>query len=414
MKTKAFYIKILLLFLIAIGHSQSNNQTFTPYSLFGLGSFNNSNTGITNAFGNNGIALESVTEINNLNPASLASIKTNSFLFDSGVKAKINDFQSANDGDRKTALSFSNLSFAFSVDEKSGVSLSLIPFTEVGYVFNNIINRVEGANEVYYSTVVGNGGLNNLNLSYGRIIDKNIRVGIGFNYYFGTIKQSEIVSYNSDLLSIVEDNFYNGVRFTYGYQQKLNEKFTIATVLKLPTRLSGSKNRKVLKLVNDVNTIIEDDSNLTLVDFNIPFEFNFGFKFQQKQFQFLADYSRVLWNSVNTSDNIGTYVTSNRIGFGGEYGYKYLNKLNLEKKLSFRLGFSYDDGFLKVNNSTLDSYTLTSGIGIPFGQHNSFFNISYSYGSAGRISNTLVRENTHSLSLNFSFEDIWFIKSKFD
>jgi hypothetical protein len=39
-------------------------------------------------------------------------------------------------------------------------------------------------------------------------------------------------------------------------------------------------------------------------------------------------------------------------------------------------------------------------------------NLGYSYGQRGQISNGLIKENYHLLTLNLSFEGIWFKRRK--
>jgi len=41
-------------------------------------------------------------------------------------------------------------------------------------------------------------------------------------------------------------------------------------------------------------------------------------------------------------------------------------------------------------------------------------NISYSYGQKGRISNGLIKENYHKISVNLSLDGIWFVKRKIE
>jgi len=77
--------------------------------------------------------------------------------------------------------------------------------------------------------------------------------------------------------------------------------------------------------------------------------------------------------------------------------------------MKFRAGFNYEDGYLNVNDNKIDGFTITAGLGLPMGEiSNSMINLSYAYGSRGQIQNILVKENYHSLTINFSLEDLWF------
>ena len=75
---------------------------------------------------------------------------------------------------------------------------------------------------------------------------------------------------------------------------------------------------------------------------------------------------------------------------------------------------SYDSGFLRVSDQKVDNLAFSAGFGIPIERTNSQFNISYSYGIKAKVSNDLIKENYHKIGINFSFEAIWFLKSKYD
>ncbi len=128
----------------------------------------------------------------------------------------------------------------------------------------------------------------------------------------------------------------------------------------------------------------------------------------------MADYKRNLWDATDQSESIGTYTDQDIYAFGLEYmrdpkGFKY------GQRIRYRAGFNYDNGYLAINDNKIDGYTITAGIGFPVGfATNSVINLSYAYGSKGQIQNILVKENYHTLTLNFSLEDLWFRKRRID
>lgn len=405
-------IVFIFLLFVKVGFSQTNNLTSSPYSLFGLGKINESNVGITNSLGKSGVSLSSENELNGLNPASLGTIKLNSFFFDVGLKSEFNNFENKSSSTNNSTFGFSNISFGLPLNRSSGVSLSLIPYSNVGYDFQGIVEYVDGSTENTTSTISGSGGINNVNVNYGKKINEKLNFGVSAKYLFGTINQTEVVTIDQDYLSIQDKNYYGGFGLGLGVQYQMTNKWNFSSVVNFTSTLKASKDRIVQKIVNDAVSEVENSEDIELSNFKIPTEIIVGFKYAHKNYYFVADYKRSFWSSLNQRDDIGDFVDSNSFGVGVEY----LAKSNtLFKNCRYRLGYNLDDGNLSINNKKISTNTLTAGIGIPFGVNKkSYLNISYSYGDKGFISNTLIKENFHNLTLNLSFGDNWFVKRKYE
>lgn len=408
--------KIFILLLLGYfnpGFSQRNSLTSSPYSLFGLGKINDSNVGITNSLGKSGTALDSENELNGLNPASLATIKSNTFFLDIGVKAEYNNYGDKSSSANTKTFSFSNISFGFPLNEKSGISLSLIPYSEVGYTFRGLVENIDGSEETYTSAISGSGGLSNINLNYGRKINNKLNVGVSARYLFGSIKQSELATIENDYLLIEDANYYGGINFGAGMQYQLNKKLNLSGVVNLKTNISGSKDRVVQKIVDNVAETIESSENTTIEKYKTPNEITLGFKYNFKNYYVVGDIKRSFWSSLDLKDDVGKYVDSNMFGLGIE---RYTNLHNPNKRsFRYRFGFNYDDGNLAINDKKVATSSYYLGVGVPFGNNRkTFFNVSYSYGNKGIVSNILVKENYHTLTINLDFADNWFVKKKYD
>jgi len=79
MSKKTIFTLLIFPFAMHLFAQTENTLTNSPYTLYGLGLTNDLSTGITNALGKSGIAMQSNKAINNLNPASLGGIFSNSF-----------------------------------------------------------------------------------------------------------------------------------------------------------------------------------------------------------------------------------------------------------------------------------------------------------------------------------------------
>ena len=407
-KLTAITVMLLLFSLKVI--AQTNTQSNSPYSAYGLGLTNNLSTGKTNALGNSGIAMPSATAINNLNPASMAGIPLKNFMYDFGFKAQSASLSEGAGSESKFNATFSNLAFAFPLSPKSGLGVTLMPYTNVGYTIDGIISDIEGSQDTFLTNIEGSGGLNTLDLNYGYSILPNFRVGVKGSYLFGKIEQTETNIFTNNQLTIHDYNRYNGLQLGGGLQYDFSEKFSLGSIVNLPTSLNGNKHSIVYQLYDD--EIVTDED---LSDFKLPLELGFGFRGKiADNYTFYADYRKNFWDATNQSDKLGTYTDQDIYGLGVEF-LPNGNPLSYWNAVQYRAGFNYDTGNLTINNEKVNNYALSVGMGLPLNKrNNSTLNLMYSYGQKGQVNNGLIKENYHLLTLNLSLNGLWFIKSKFN
>jgi len=401
--------KYIFILLSTSLFSQTTNLTSSPYSLYGLGKINEYSNGVLNSFGYGGISMNNDYELNLLNPASLGNIRKNAFILDVGVKGEINRYGDNSDSDKKPSFNFSNISFGLGIDEKSGLSLSLIPYSEVGYEFQGIVNSFEGNQETYFSNILGSGGVNVINLNYGREINKKINLGLNLKYFFGSINQTEIVYLDDDNLFLESDTNYKGIGLTTGIQYKIINNLILSNTFTFPTTLKASKDLKVSKLIDQNYSTINETYDEKINSFNTPYEIAFGIKYDLKKYSFIGDFKQSFWSYLNQTDDVGKFVDNYKFNFGIER--RTIDEFNAKSKFRYRVGFSYNQGNLLVNNNRISNMSYTAGISIPINtQKHTYINFSYAYNSKGLVSNTLIKEKSHSISLSLNLFDIWFKK----
>lgn len=86
------------------------------------------------------------------------------------------------------------------------------------------------------------------------------------------------------------------------------------------------------------------------------------------------------------------------------------------KRINYRLGATYQTGYVNINNTLISNYAITAGLGIPvgIGRLSSMINISGQYGQIGTSANGLLKENYWRVNFGFTFSDRWFQKFKYD
>jgi hypothetical protein len=403
----------LLLGICTLGFAQSNNQTSSPYSLFGIGRLNEVNTGITNALGKSGVALSGESSINNLNPAAVADVAVSSFLFDIGAKGEQNSYTNKLNGQVNTTFNFSSVAFATAINKRSGIGVSLSPYSDVGYTLIGRANSIEGSQQTYTSYINGSGGLNAITLNYGYKLSPKLNLGVSAIRYFGKMDQNEQIALEDDYLSVTATSHYSGYRFSAGGQYKVNDKLSLGTVITAPSYLGGKQERTVQKRIDDID-YTETGATNDIAGFKLPMETTIGLRYTYKDYTLNADYKRQFWSATGMGDNIGTFVDCSVLGIGAQYVNVTSLRPSYLQRFQYRVGATADNGYLNVDGVRVKNMALTTGIGVPLGSRKSFLNISYSYGQRGAVSTKLIQENYHAFTVNISLEDLWFVRRKFE
>ncbi|MBP6588150.1 MAG: hypothetical protein KA208_09045, partial [Flavobacterium sp.] len=119
-----------------------------------------------------------------------------------------------------------------------------------------------------------------------------------------------------------------------------------------------------------------------------------------------------LANNYGTIDNV-SYENSERYSIGGYYTPNSNPFSSYFKKITYRGGLRYEKTGLVVNSTSINDTALTFGMGLPITGSLSNLNLGLEYGKKGTTSHNLVQENYFVVSLGFSLNDKWFVKSKF-
>jgi len=409
---KSKYIIIFTMLFGVYSYSQTNSLTGSPYSLFGLGVENNSNSGRNSGLGKTGISLDADYGINLYNPASFISLKENEITFDFGGSVEFINLKGDDLSEDNSTYNFTNISLAFNRNNNYGIGLTLKPATTVGYSLTGLDNNIEGSNEQFTTNIDGTGGLSEIRLDYARTYFKNFNIGIKASYLFGKIEEIESIVTSNSYLEIFDTNYYSGAQVGLGLQYNLLDKHNFGLTVDLPTVLKGTKDQTITKYSNAAFSTIEETEDEDIDSFNLPLKIGFGYSTKFKNLLITADYNLNFWSTTNQSDSIGDYTDQNIFSLGASYAadptsYKYWNRVD------FRMGLNYNSGYLKVDGTNIDSYTGSLGIGLPLGRR-SLLNISYALSKKGTTDSILIQEYVNTININLSLTDLWFQKRKFN
>jgi hypothetical protein len=411
MKSKIVYLSgVILISLTSFSQSISSS----PYSLYGVGSLYDADFGVLPSIGSSGMALPSDTFINNLNPASLGSLPQNHFMFDVGGKAISTTYQGGSRSESRNNFQFSHIAFAFPVTKNSGFSVALRPYSSAAFKISNLKLPIDNSQDFYYLTAAGSGGLNNFDFSYGYRFGKKLSIGASASVLFGSTSDDRSFLIMNSITSIQKKTNYSGVRATLGAQYKIDSTLTVATTFKVPTRIKASKVQTVQTVADNVVTTVESNVASDTDDYYMPLEMGIGISKRFKNnLNMTLDYEKSLWDDTKQSELYGNFVNQDRFALG----FTFSPKKNIRKywdRVQYAAGANFDTGYLEVDGKRVNNAAISVGLTLPIENTYSALHISYSYGQKGSVSDNLIKENYHKISLNLSLDGIWFIKRKID
>jgi hypothetical protein len=455
--------------------------TSSPYSRYGLGELNTQTFATSAAMGGSFIAYHQDTIapffINTANPAGLAGIRLTTF--ELGGQAQFTKISSSSASINKKNINFSYGSVGFPLKRFGGGAFGIMPYSTVGYKITSTQETTSGTMNYVFQ---GDGGINkafigagikplrrqaskfnNSDLAdtlikyhqaakykrkkLGKQLLSELSVGATGNFLFGTINQTTDVIYPGSITYFnskrqrsiqVSDFTFNGglqTHFTidsiksHGKHRILKQKIKIGfgVFVNTPMSISAKQNNIIYNYALDgfgierpKDTILNSQNVRGTI--KLPLEMGVGFSVKKgEKLTVLVDAATTKWSNFKYFDTPNNdFKNSYRVSAGLNY---VPNKLaygssNYVKRVQYRLGVSYSDGYLDLKNTPIANYFVSAGLGLPVGigrfDDIAVVNISAQYGKTGSLSNNLLQENYVRIVLGFTFNKRWFIKYKYD
>jgi hypothetical protein len=456
--------------------------TSSPYSRYGIGELNLQTFATPAAMGGSFIAYHQDTiapfTINTANPAGLAGIRLS--IFELGGQSQFTKISSETTSIKKKNTNFSYGSVGFPLKRFGGAAFGIMPYSTVGYKITSTQENASIGTMTY--VFQGDGGINKAFLGagvkpfknqiwkfynsaeadtmikynqtakykrkkFGKQLLSELSIGLTGNYLFGTINQvtdviypGSIVYYNSRRQRSVQVNdfTFNGglqTHFTIdsvkskGQHRLLKEKIKIGigAYVNTPMGIQAKQSNIIYNYSLDgfgverpKDTVLNSQDNPGTI--TLPLEMGLGFSVKKgEKLTVLMDAATTNWSGFKYFDTPSVdFKNSYRVSAGLNF---VPNKLaygtaNYIRRIHYRLGVSYSDGYLDLKNTAISNYFVSAGLGLPVGigrfDDVAMVNISAQYGKMGTMTNNLLQEDYVRLVLGFTFNKRWFIKYKYD
>jgi hypothetical protein len=427
---KKHFINAILLSSLALTAMAQAGSTLSPYSQFGLGSLADQSQGFNRGMSGVGIGLRGGGFVNMQNPASYSAIDSLTMLFDMGVSGQITNFKEGGKKVNAHTADFDYIVGQFRVMPHMGVSVGIVPFSNIGYKYKSVEYINGNRSNTATSTYNGTGGLTQGYIGIGWEPVKGFSVGANFSYLWGTYERTATVV-NSDSYVNTETQTYstsiNTYKLDFGlqWQKSLNKKdvLTIGAVAGIGHK-TGAKAEFKRSQTNVSLTNTDSVENA----FSLPFTFGIGAALvHNHSLTLAADYSLQKWGNldfprVNTQTSryemaSGMLSDRHRIAVGADW-LPCGNTLDrrLLRRTHYRAGISYSTSYYKIGTQDgPKELTLSAGFGIPITNtwnNRSFLNVSAQW--IHTTQSSFIKENAFRINIGLTFNERWFAKWKVD
>lgn len=459
---------------------QKAQNTFSPYSRYALGELAQPTFAHNAAMGGAFVALRQDSTMPNFinvgNPASYSLVRLATL--ELGINMTLSEFKGPSSSSFEKTANFAYGALGFPVGRKGGACFGIMPYSYVGSNTSNTLEEA-GIGDVTYQ-YQGSGGLNKIFLGYGimpfhqRLVKfrrkhlnisdtakklspssyrfretfskllSDLSLGANGNFIKGNISNNARVVYPDNSLyyntyrdrifsvSDVTANFglqtaytVDSVKTSSGKKRALNEKvkFTFGYTFNLNNSLNTvysamAYNYRVTSgsefIVDTVYYKEDEPASVTL-----PLEQGFGIGFKKgEKLNVVADYAITKWQNFQYLDNVSNLKQNQRFALGAYFvPEKYaVGNGSFFRRVNYRMGLNYQTGYVQVNNTLIESYSISAGLGLPVGvgRLSSMVHLGATYGKMGTTQNGLIMENFWRFNIGFTFSDKWFQKFRYD
>jgi outer membrane protein W len=360
--------------------------------------------------------------INPANPASFSNITLTTF--EAALVSKNTNYTSGAQSRTGSNTQFSHMAVAFPLSEKWGAGFGIRPYSSVGYdySFSNSLN----GNEITFIEE-GSGGLNEIFMSIGAEITKNISVGVSGKYLFGTILDDRRVVYGEN-----STNFFNTydqrdlrvsdfvVDLGVQYYKEINKTHRIIVGLKASPidELDAERSQLIRNYTGDVDVERFKDTAFFVENekTKVPFSpiYGVGLAYEKKKHWILTfDYTQTGINNNSSIQGV-EFNGSNQLMVGYE---KYSNLSSFGsyfKQAGYRAGASYNSSLVTIDGEDIPEFGISFGMSLPLRKSFSTLNIGVELGRRGMDEKGLTQEDFFNLQFGVTINDKWFIQRKYD
>lgn len=393
----------------------------SPYAIIGFGRQMPKGTIRNVAMGGVGVSMGSVSTINVINPALLAYNSFTAFEF-AGI-GEHKTLSSATQTQKGFGASLAYFGFVFPASNRWKLGVGLRPFSLVNYSASSVV-KIQNAPNFVVQTLKGTGGVSQFYLSQSFLITKGVAIGLNVSYNFGSVndeRQSQLVdTYYRDRYVVGKFEQTNYKDFTvqpgayFSIPISKNQYFHVGGIyeFKKKHRIEFFDALQRKDVFNDLivysDTLFFDAKG----SITFPSSFTVGMSYEKLgKFSIGFDFTKENWSEY-VSRSSSSLKDSQRISVGGEFTPDFRSVSSYFKRISYRLGFKFEQLPINFAGKQLDDYSINTGLSLPMSKGFSSINVAVSYGILDGKKIDAITEKYIRFHLGLAINDRWFVKRK--
>ena len=412
---------LMTLLMMFCGVASAQNNTNSPYTRYGYGQLAEPGAANSRAMGGVAYGLRDGIHVNYANPASYTAIDSLTFIFDGSVSLQNTNFS---DGRLKMNVhnsSFDYVAMQFRLAKWCGMSLGLVPFSNIGYNISESREDEQYPENSSTVTYSGEGGLHQLYLGIGFKIFKNLSVGANVSYLWGDITRNiyETFPLSASILPYSETTGVdiNDYKLDFGlqYTQQFGKKHELTVGAVFSPGMDLGNSAFVQRVVGNSSLGTTSTVTDTVATFEVPMTIGVGLGYvYDNRLTVGADFMMQNWEKSSYMNDANAFCKRTRISAGAEYipnpfGRNYL------ARIKYRIGGYYSQPYYKIAGSNAaKEYGVSAGFGLPIPRTRSLISISAQYVKTKGSQAAFLDENTLRICVGITFNERWFFKRRVD
>ena len=387
----------------------------SPFSQYAFGDT------YTNALANTqgtgtGVSQPQFWFINNQNPALL--IYNSYSTFQAGALGERKTISNSSGSEKFKGGNMNYLVMAFPVKQRKWTtSLGLMPYSSMNYKVQSI-DGIEGSNGTVLTTREGKGGISQLYWSNGVRIYKDFSLGLKATYLFGAVDRSS--KFNQIPIVVVQDKshvkdftFSLGASYSKDSLWGDNYRLSVGAVYEMGADVRTFLYNKISSLGPSDDTLRARETRTSGYT-HLPPSITAGASIGKgMKWSIGTEFKYQDWSSFKTMElTAGSLDKSWSASLGGEFTPDPDAIEGFLKRLTYRVGVSQAQYPYLANAAKVKDLGINFGFSIPTGR--SSIDLAFKVGSRGNKDDNSLKESYFRVYLGFTFNDVWFIKRKFD
>ena len=442
-------IKLAIIAASFVLAAHAQNGINTPYSRYGFGIQSERAMGFNKGMGGIAPGFRNGQVINIANPASYSAVDSLTALFDLGITLQNSNHKMGQLQQNVRNSSFDYFAFQFRAFKNIGMTVGIMPVTNIKYSFSSSSEAVEGTENMTSSySFNGDGGLREVFFGTGWRIFRPISLGFNVRYVWGDYTHNTRMAF-SDNTAFNLARTYTGRVNTYSWQaglqyiQPLNkkDKLVFGATYTYGHKL-GSDAIRTTQTLNS-STVEEATSDTITKAFQLPHAIAAGVTFYHANtLRIGADFELQKWSecrfpnqetgfSSSTTSEIYTSTTGQlndrtKLSAGLDWTPDPDDGRHVFKRCTYKVGGYYAKTYAKADpTGTVTEkpyeFGISAGLTIPFSQWHTrpklnvavqWTHTNIPYLNAATMQKSTLQENYLRLCLGITFSEQWFYKWK--